>query len=72
MCGHGLLQDFSKIDARLMTLEAIPLDLRSFVSKSLTLLRPSALDCAVTLSEQTSDDVPAVLIGDPLRIQQVN
>ena len=70
-CFLFTVQDFSKIDAGLMTLESIQIDLRSVLSGTLTLLRQSALDKDVSIADEVLPDVPAVLLGDPLRIQQV-
>lgn len=66
------LQDFSKIDAGLMTLESLPLDLVSIVDRSILLLHASASERGVLLSREASADFPPQLICDPLRIQQVS
>jgi len=54
-----------------MQLESIPLDLQCVVKKSLALLRASAADRGVTLAEEIPAELPPVLFGDPLRLQQV-
>ena len=66
------MQDFSKINAGLMTLESIPLDLASIVERTLLLLHASAADRGVTLTREVCDDFPQALLGDPLRVQQAS
>ena len=60
-----------QINSGLMLLESIPLDLQCVVKKSLSLLRASAVDRGVVLAEDIPAELPSVLFGDPLRLQQV-
>lgn len=64
--------DFSKIDSGLLTLESIHIDLRGLVDKTFLLLRASAAERGVILSDSVATSLPKVLCGDPLRIQQVS
>ena len=63
--------DLSKLDAGRLTLEAIPFDVRDTVHNSIksvtTMIADKGLDVEVTVS----DDIPAVLVGDPGRLRQV-
>lgn len=63
--------DFSKLDAGRLTLESIPFELRDTVRNSIksitTLIEEKGLQVDLVVSEE----VPAVLVGDPGRLRQV-
>ena len=63
--------DFSKIESRKLELESIPFPIRDTVSDT---LRPMALRADQKGLELISDihpDVPAAIVGDPVRFQQI-
>ena len=63
--------DFSKLEAGKLSLEQIPFSLRDVVNETMTLLAPSAHDKGLELSLRVHSDVPDLLSGDPLRLQQI-
>lgn len=63
--------DLSKLDAGRLTLEAIPFDLRDNVDNTIKSIATLIADKGLTAEVTISDDVPAVLIGDPGRLRQV-
>lgn len=63
--------DFSKIEAGLMTLEAIPFDLRSAVADVLGLVQPQAHGKSLQLTSEIASDIPVTVLGDPGRLRQV-
>lgn len=64
-------QDFSKINAGLMSLEFLPLDLVSVVDRSILMLLAPARERGVVMSREACADFPVTLFGDELRLQQV-
>ncbi len=63
--------DFSKIEAGRMELDPVPLSIAALVAET---VRPMAVVAArngVELRSTTRDDVPRMLIGDPVRLRQV-
>ncbi|MGB5605808.1 MAG: response regulator, partial [Gammaproteobacteria bacterium] len=75
--GHALLTlindilDFSKIEAGKLVLESINFDLRNTVEDSVVPLAEQAHSKEVELACLISNDVPAVVCGDPTRLRQV-
>lgn len=63
--------DFSKIEAGKMTIEHIEISVRDIVSEICTLLAGTAQEKGLTLSCHTDADLPAMLVGDPVRLRQV-
>jgi signal transduction histidine kinase/CheY-like chemotaxis protein len=63
--------DLSKLDAGRLTLEAIPFDLRDNVANSVKSIATLIEDKGLTLKVTISEEVPAVVIGDPGRLRQV-
>ena len=63
--------DFSKIEAGKMELDSRPFDLRACVEDSLDLLAVRAFEKNLDLLYQTDDDIPAIIVGDSLRLRQV-
>jgi len=75
--GHALLTlindilDFSKIEAGKLELESINFDLRNTVEDSVVPLAEQAHSKDVELVCLISNDLPAVVCGDPTRLRQV-
>ena len=70
----GLLNDIldlSKIEAGRLHLEAINFDLPDVVHQVLRLHTSAAFDRGLTFTSDIADDVPAIVVGDPMRIRQV-
>jgi CheY-like chemotaxis protein len=65
------LLDKSKIEAGKLSLETINVDLRHMLRKLDRLWRPSIEKKGLLFSLQISDDVPAVIQGDSIRIRQI-
>lgn len=65
------LLDFSKIRAGKLEIETIPFDLRRTISKAIYPLSHRAKEKMIKLNLSIGNDVPPVLLGDPLRLQQV-
>ncbi|MGJ7456386.1 ATP-binding protein [Halomonas sp. RA08-2] len=63
--------DFSKLEAGHLELERLPLDMVFLVDEVLGLQAPLAHQKELQLLGLVYDDVPGVLNGDPMRIQQV-
>jgi signal transduction histidine kinase/CheY-like chemotaxis protein len=63
--------DFSKIEAGRMTLEKIPFEPRELIGNCSKLLAPKAADRGLQLSCEIAPEVPAHLLGDPLRVRQI-
>jgi signal transduction histidine kinase/CheY-like chemotaxis protein len=70
----GLLNDvldFSKIEAGKMELESAPTEVREKLGALERLWRPRAAANGVRLKVLVADDVPSVVLTDPLRLQQI-
>jgi signal transduction histidine kinase/CheY-like chemotaxis protein len=63
--------DFSKIESRKLTLEAIPLSVRTLVANVLKPLAVKADQQGLELLYEFDPAVPAGIVGDPVRLQQV-
>ena len=63
--------DFSKIEAGRMELEAIPFSVEKVLRDLDDIVSHTAKRKNIALSFSVSRDVPAVLIGDPLRLGQI-
>ena len=63
--------DLSKIEAGMMTLEKIPFGPREVVAGCARPLMPKAAQKKLLLTCDVSPEVPAQLMGDPLRLRQV-
>ncbi|MFI4889844.1 MAG: ATP-binding protein [Steroidobacterales bacterium] len=63
--------DFSKIEAGGLKLEAIPFALRSVFANVDALMRPRARAKGLELQIERGESLPAVLNGDPLRLEQI-
>ncbi len=65
------LLDTAKIEAGKMSFEEIPFSLQEVVSSVVTILHYKAAEKDIILSVKIADDIPANLIGDPTRLNQV-
>jgi len=63
--------DFSKIEARKLTVEAVEFELEKVLENVSTLVYEKCMAKGLSLSFDVAPDVPARLIGDPLRLGQV-
>ena len=63
--------DFSKIESRKLELEAVPFSLRTSIADALKPLALRAHQKGLELICDIDPDVPAGVVGDPTRIQQV-
>ncbi|MCH7868018.1 MAG: response regulator [Myxococcales bacterium] len=63
--------DFAKVEAGYSGLDSVPLDLAKIVKGVGALLQPRADELSVDFSVEVSDDIPAGLFGDPLRVKKV-
>ncbi len=63
--------DFSKIEAGKLVIDSMPFSLRDLIEDTLAILAPSAQEKQLQLTLDYAMDVPADLIGDPLRLRQI-
>jgi signal transduction histidine kinase/CheY-like chemotaxis protein len=76
-CSNSLLAlvndilDLSKIEAGRMTLEKIEFEPRELIGSCSKSLAPKAADRGLQLSCEIAPEVPAYLLGDPLRLKQI-
>ncbi len=63
--------DFSKIEAGRLELQLVTFRLRHLVSEIIDLLHESAHARELSLSYTIDEDVPDVLVSDPLRLRQI-
>src|ERR1035437_9989405 len=75
--GENLLQiigdilDFSKHESGQIILEKIDFELKSLLNKVFHLMKFKAEENGIGFSYHLSDEIPAILNGDPLRISQI-
>ncbi|MEM0963094.1 MAG: ATP-binding protein [Bacteroidota bacterium] len=63
--------DLSKMDAGMLSLEERPYDVRRLLKNALTVVRQQAEAKGLDLSADVADDVPQIVTGDAMRVQQV-
>jgi signal transduction histidine kinase/CheY-like chemotaxis protein len=63
--------DFSKIESGKIELESIEFDPKATVTQVVSLLQSNAMNKNLKLNVTLEGDVPGLVIGDPLRLQQV-
>ena len=63
--------DFSKIEAGKLMLEQVPVALRPLLGEVCASLGPQAKARNVHVALHVGDDVPAAVLGDPVRLRQV-
>ncbi len=63
--------DFSKVEAGALELERTPMDLAETIESSVELVGAKAAEKGIELACRINPDVPAALIGDPVRLKQI-
>ncbi|MCH2221218.1 MAG: hypothetical protein MK097_12995, partial [Dechloromonas sp.] len=63
--------DFSKIEAGMLTVEALPCDLRQIISDAITPFAVLASDKHLQLGLVVAADVPPLIASDPVRVRQI-
>ncbi len=63
--------DFSKIESGKLSLELLDFELPTFIERVMALFAERAQRKGLILSSRIADDIPALLCGDPNRLQQV-
>ncbi|HEY3369305.1 MAG TPA: response regulator [Prolixibacteraceae bacterium] len=63
--------DYSKIESGQIQLEIIDFDLRKLVNNVYQLMKFKAREKGIQLTCLISEEIPGILIGDPLRISQI-
>lgn len=63
--------DQAKIESGRLELEAVPFDLRADLDKVVSLLSGKLHDREIELAVYVSDQVPAIIVGDPGRFRQI-
>ena len=63
--------DFSKIESGKVNLEQKDFDLRKLLMESCKLIAPKVQSKGVAIKSSFSDDLPAVVVGDPTRVKQI-
>ncbi|MBL8398266.1 MAG: PAS domain S-box protein [Candidatus Accumulibacter sp.] len=65
------LLDLSKIATGEMHFEALPFRLREIVARALSSIGHRAVEKCLHLDSQIDDRLPEVMVGDPLRVEQI-
>jgi PAS domain S-box-containing protein len=63
--------DFSKIEAGKLQLEIISFEIRRTIQEAVDLAMPEAQKKHLKLSWHVASDIPAYLLGDPMRLRQI-
>ena len=63
--------DYSRIEAEGLELAQVPINLSSFIEKLIASLNPKASNKGLKLTGSLDDNIPRIVLGDPLRLQQV-
>ena len=63
--------DLAKVDAGKMTFEQIPFKISVSISAMLHLFEPKIREKNLKLVKEYDDNIPSVLIGDPVRLHQI-
>jgi CheY-like chemotaxis protein/nitrogen-specific signal transduction histidine kinase/HPt (histidine-containing phosphotransfer) domain-containing protein len=63
--------DISKLESGDLMLEDVPFDIRILVNEVAKLYAKNAAEKGLELSVNVRDDIPAVMLGDPARLQQI-
>ncbi len=63
--------DFSKIESGQMSIEDYPVNIVETIERSIELLAPRAAEKNIELVYAVASNVPAVVISDPVRLQQI-
>jgi CheY-like chemotaxis protein len=65
------LLDLSKIEAGKLNIESVRLSPVDLVHEAVAIVEPALTEKGLTLKVELADDLPAMLYGDPVRINQV-
>jgi PAS domain S-box-containing protein len=63
--------DFSKIEAGKLQLETIPFEIRRTIQDAVDLAMPEVQKKHLKISWHVDGDIPACLLGDPMRLRQI-
>ncbi|NHB89471.1 ATP-binding protein [Photorhabdus tasmaniensis] len=63
--------DFSRLEADKLILENIPFLLQDTIDEVMVLLTPSAQNKGIQLTHSVNPQIPNLVIGDPMRLQQI-
>jgi len=63
--------DFSKIESRMLEMEAVAFSLREVIADTLKPFETHAQQKGLELRHDIDPDVPAAIIGDPVRVRQI-
>lgn len=63
--------DFSRVDSGKLELERLPFDLRTCMEEAVDLVAVMAAEKGLDLAYEMGPDVPAMIVGDPMRLRQV-
>ncbi len=63
--------DFSKIESRKLELEAVPFNFRDLIADTVRPLALRAHEKGLEIMTDISPEIPATLVGDPVRLRQV-
>ncbi len=63
--------DFSKIESGHMSIENYPVNIAETIERSIELLAPRAAEKSVELAYAIAPNVPAMIMSDPVRLQQI-
>ena len=63
--------DLSKMEAGMLKIESVPVAIRPIIDESLELLTERAASKGIALESETAGDLPATILGDPLRLRQI-
>lgn len=63
--------DFSKIEAGKLNLEKVKFPLHDSVQSTVNMFRPQAEDKEIEISLEIGEEVPGVVSGDPVRLNQI-
>jgi signal transduction histidine kinase/ActR/RegA family two-component response regulator len=63
--------DLSKIDAGKMTVESVPIAVRKLLLHCVADFQPQAREKSLLLSCEIEDDLPEIVLGDPVRVRQI-
>ncbi|MDF2540539.1 MAG: multi-sensor hybrid histidine kinase [Herbinix sp.] len=63
--------DYSKIQSGKLTLDESPFRLSELIEETVALVYHKAYEKGVTLSKTIREDIPPVLVGDPIRLKQI-
>lgn len=63
--------DFSKIESGKLTLEQIDFDFKNLITHTINTLSVKSKEKNLEISEDISDDIPKIINGDPVRLNQI-